>query len=122
MLKNTKKSIKKFLLCLRENSYKVKNTYISDDSCLTDEEKVVAILKYTTTDKKAYSAEEYSAGYHTVELNGQKIRGQRDMTIRFENIKYDFNNKNVLDIGCNQGGMLMHIHDDIKNGYGIDYN
>ena len=122
MLKTPKKLIKTFLLCLRGNIDKVNSPYIKDSKNLSNEEKVIEVLKYTTTDKKAYSAEEYSVGYHTIELNGQKIRGQRDMSIRFENIKYDFNNKNVLDIGCNQGGMLMHIHNEIQNGYGIDYN
>lgn len=122
MLKKAKKSIKTFLLCLRDNGTKANSPYREDSKNLSNEEKVIEVLKYTTTDKKAYSAEEYSVGYHTVELNGQRIRGQRDISIRYENVKYDFKNKNVLDIGCNQGGMLMYIHNEIKNGYGLDYN
>ncbi len=117
-----KKVIKCFFKCLKNKTQVIENRYVFTENNLSDIEKVLNILKYTTIDKKAYSAEKYSAGYHTVKLGETTYKGQRDIAIRFENIQYDFTNKNVLDIGCNQGGMLMHIYDDIKNGYGIDYN
>jgi hypothetical protein len=47
------------------------------------------------------------------------------LRIRFTDIygnPYDFQNKVVLDIGSNQGGMLFAIQDKIKEGIRIDFN
>jgi len=94
------------------------NEYKTADS----KSKLVDMLKYTTIDKKAYDASQYVVGYHTITIDGETYEGQRDSSNRFLNVPYDFINKNVLDIGCNQGGMLTHIQDKIKYGCGIDYN
>jgi hypothetical protein len=62
-------------------------------------------------------------GYHSFDLFNIHIPGQRNPKKRFEKIKkfYDFSGKNVLDLGCNTGGMLFHIP-EIKQGVGIDYD
>jgi hypothetical protein len=62
-------------------------------------------------------------GYHSFDIYNIHIQGQRNPTKRFEKIKkfYDFTDKNVLDLGCNTGGMLFHIS-EIKRGIGLDYD
>lgn len=62
-------------------------------------------------------------GYHSFDLFNIHIPGQRRPIKRFEKIKkfYDFSEKNVLDLGCNTGGMLFHIP-EIQQGIGIDYD
>jgi SAM-dependent methyltransferase len=83
---------------------------------------ILNLINYTKTSGKAYDADEYPSAYHSVNIDGQIINGQRDPIARLKNIPYDFTNKNVLDIGCNQGGMLFAISDLIKSGTGIDYD
>lgn len=108
--------------CLKDRSIKQKKIFEIEKEKVDNETKVLNILKYTTTDQKSYNAAGYEAGYHTVKLKCVVYKGQRNIETRFENIEYDFTGKNVLDIGCNQGGMLMHIQNQINKGYGIDYN
>lgn len=63
----------------------------------------------------------FEAGYQSVIFQGQLIQGRRDPSIRLRTINYDFKGKSVLDIGCNQGGMLFALANDIQSGVGIDY-
>lgn len=60
-------------------------------------------------------------GYHSFDLFNIHIPGQRSPLKRFQKIKkyYDFTGKNVLDLGCNTGGMLFHIP-EIAHGVGVD--
>ncbi len=62
-------------------------------------------------------------GYHSFDLFTFRVQGQRNPKQRFEKIRrfYDFTNKNVLDLGCNTGGMLFHIP-EIARGVGVDYD
>lgn len=62
-------------------------------------------------------------GYHSYNVNGLNIPGQRNPKIRLESFKnyVDFNQKNVLDFGCNVGAMLHHLP-EIKKGIGIDFD
>lgn len=62
-------------------------------------------------------------GYHSFDIFSFHVQGQRNPAKRFEKIRrfYDFTNKNVLDLGCNTGGMLFHIP-EIARGIGIDYD
>lgn len=61
-------------------------------------------------------------GYHSFYIDEIKIRGQRNPKERIDifSKSIDFNNKVVVDFGCNVGGMLFHLP-DIKKGYGFDF-
>jgi SAM-dependent methyltransferase len=83
---------------------------------------ILNVLNYTKSSNSVYSAEEFPAAYHTIKIAGQRILGQRDPTKRFSNIPIDFRNKSVLDIGCNQGGMVHEVSSVIKWGVGIDFD
>jgi len=48
--------------------------------------------------------------------------GIRDPLERINAIPIDFENKTVLDLGCNNGGTLFAIADKIKQGWGNDIN
>ncbi len=60
-------------------------------------------------------------GYHSFNLGNFKVQGQRDPTLRLRTFRreFAFQDKVVLDLGCNTGGMLMHLP-EIKKGYGVD--
>lgn len=64
-----------------------------------------------------------SYGYHSYNLPGIDIVGQRNPSQRLKNMRenLDFNDKNVLDLGCNVGSMLHHL-EEIKHGIGLDYD
>lgn len=80
------------------------------------------LLNYTKTSGSSYSADQYPAGYHTIEINGLRLRGQRDPSERLKKVPLDFHGKTVLDIGCNQGGMLFGLGGVLRWGVGIDYD
>jgi SAM-dependent methyltransferase len=85
-------------------------------------EQVMNLLNYTKTSNSSYSAQEFPAAYHTIRVGDQEVRGQRNPELRFRQIPIDFAGKTVLDIGCNQGGMLFANRDAVKWGVGIDYD
>ncbi|MEX2670962.1 MAG: methyltransferase domain-containing protein [Phycisphaeraceae bacterium] len=85
-------------------------------------QQVANLLNYTKTSGTLYAATKMPAGYHTIELNGQTLRGQRNPRERLDAIPLDFSGKTVLDIGCNQGGMLFALRDQIASGTGIDFD
>ena len=62
-------------------------------------------------------------GYHSFNIFNINLIGQRSPTIRLNIFKkyINFENKNILDFGCNSGGMLLHLF-EIKNGIGFDYD
>ena len=64
-----------------------------------------------------------SYGYHSYNLSGVNIVGQRNPRERLSHMrtKIDFKNKNVLDLGCNVGSMLHHLN-EIDHGIGLDYD
>ncbi len=92
------------------------------DNFSIEEIKIINLLNYTKKSGATYSGELYNSGYHTLNLGGKILSGQRNPGERFKNIPYDFNGKSVLDIGSNQGGMLHSIADIISYGVGIDYD
>jgi len=96
------------------------------DSCRTPADReftrIRNILNYTKTSGSAYSATQYPAGYHTLEIFGHQLKGQRDPRLRFRNLGVNFSGKRILDIGTNQGGMLFAIRDQIELGVGIDFD
>jgi SAM-dependent methyltransferase len=63
----------------------------------------------------------HTNGYHSFEMEGVNIIGQRRPKLRLDLMKqhYDFTDKTVIDFGCNVGGMLFHLP-ELKHGYGYD--
>ena len=87
--------------------------------------KLLHLLKYTKDSHAAYNADTYDIGYHTFVFNGIMYQGQRNPADRLQKIPkdlFDFTHKTVLDIGCNQGGMLFALKNKIRWGVGVDYN
>jgi len=80
--------------------------------------------------KKSYArgnfpnGEAFASAYHTLNFGTYKIQGQRNNEIRYEIMKkhFDFNNKNIIDFGCNTGGLLMELGKTINSGIGLDYD
>lgn len=60
-------------------------------------------------------------GYHSFNIGNINILGQRIPIARINIFRkiYNFENKTVLDLGCNNGGMLFHLT-EIKEGVGLD--
>lgn len=84
--------------------------------------KVLTLVNYTKTSRTIYNAQNFESAYHSLQIKNQYFRGQREPYERLKNVKYDFKDKTVLDIGCNVGGMLHALSSKIKGGVGIDYN
>jgi SAM-dependent methyltransferase len=80
------------------------------------------VLNYTKTSGASYSASMHPAGYHTLRLPDWELRGQRDPRVRLDLSGIDFSGKSVLDLGCNQGGMLLPLAPSIAWGVGLDYD
>jgi SAM-dependent methyltransferase len=87
----------------------------------TSRRQLLNLLNYTKTSGSSYAARRYPAGYHSIEIDGLRISGQRDPRARLAAVPVDFRGKTVLDIGSNQGGMLFAV-DGIRWGVGIDYD
>lgn len=85
-------------------------------------DKIKNLLQYTATSDKSYNGFQYEGGYHTLNIFGNTIKGQRNPNQRLIDVPYDFNGKTVLDVGSNQGGMLFQIQDKITQGAGIDFD
>jgi hypothetical protein len=62
-------------------------------------------------------------GYHSFSLFNINLVGQRFPKIRLDLMRkhYNFDNKYLIDIGCNTGGMLFHCL-EIKKGLGVDFD
>lgn len=62
-------------------------------------------------------------GYHSFDIFNVKFTGQRNPNERLNIMRrhYSFENKYVVDIGCNTGGMLFHCT-EISKGIGIDFD
>ncbi len=87
-----------------------------------DTVQILNLLNYTKTSGSDYTGQNFPAGYHTLEIKDFHLAGQRHPKKRFDIVPFDFTGKTVLDIGCNQGGMLFNIADKISHGVGIDYD
>jgi Methyltransferase domain len=84
--------------------------------------KIRNVLEYTKLSGSVYSAKDFPAGYHTIDIEGQKVCGQRDPSRRLDLVPLDFSEKTVLDLGCNQGGMLLHLRDKLRWAVGVDFD
>jgi len=96
---------------------------LSDDENFDKEiKKVMNLLNYTKKNNVSYSASSFETGYHTFEIGKYKFNGQRIPKERFKNLPFSLKGMTVLDLGCNQGGMLHAFSKEIKFGVGIDYD
>lgn len=80
------------------------------------------VLTYTKVSGSPYAATNFPAAYHTLYVNGTRILGQRDPSQRLALFPIDFRGKTVLDLGCNQGGMIHPLSTHVKWAVGIDYD
>ncbi|EDZ92887.1 Tetratricopeptide TPR_2 repeat protein [Limnospira maxima CS-328] len=115
---------KKATTTVEKPGFLSKEVNMENDKAVIDEynlNRVKALLDYTKTTKQAYSAKKYPAGYHTIDILGHRLMGRRNPQVRFDQIPIDFNQKSVLDIGSNQGGMLLHISEQLRWGVGLDF-
>ena len=83
---------------------------------------MLKVLDYTKANKKWFDEKELLAGYHTVSILGEKVKGQRDPEMRIAKINYDFAGKRILDVGCSNGGLLHALAGKIGVGVGVDFN
>ena len=98
------------------------DTSEDDDNFGRGIKKVINLLSYTKTSSVSYSAVGFDSGYHSFKIDEHEFKGQRDPKFRFKDLPISLKGKSVLDIGCNQGGMLYAFSDEIKYGIGIDYD
>jgi len=80
------------------------------------------LLNYTKTSGTSYAATAFPAGYHTITLGDTTLRGQRDPRQRLELVPLSFDELSILDLGCNQGGMLFALEDSLYRGVGVDFD
>jgi len=85
-------------------------------------EEVLKLIQNSVGRKRKTFGHGFESAYHTIKLGDEIFEGQRDISKRLANVKYDFKDKVVLDVGCNIGGMLHSLSSDIKYGIGVDYN
>lgn len=99
---------------------------LDTDSCLDPGERqfrrIQNALNYTKTSGSIYAASKFPAAYHTLYLNGRRLPGQRDPLRRLALFPIDFKGKSILDVGCNQGGMIHPLSAQAKWAVGIDYD
>lgn len=96
---------------------------------ITYDSKSINLIKNqlsNTKNKKHYNGWDNKRGqygYHSFNIFNINLGGQRRPINRIDILRnnIDFKNKNVLDFGCNTGGMLLHLF-EIKNGIGIDFD
>ncbi|WP_226595809.1 cupin-like domain-containing protein [Marinobacter nauticus] len=91
-------------------------------SDMNETKSILKVLDYTKANKQWFDSRELPAGYHSVELNGQHFRGQRDPASRLKKLSLDFAGKTVLDLGCSNGGVLHNLAPEVAFGVGVDYN
>lgn len=84
--------------------------------------KILNAIGYAKMGEVSYSAYKYPGGYHTIEIDGEVFEGQRKPAERLAQLDYDFAGKTVLDIGCNQGGIVFETARNARWAVGIDYD
>lgn len=108
------------------SSHKYVFSRIDTDACIDGDERQLRqinnLLNFTKVSNSAYAAQGFPAAYHTVIINGQRIQGQRDPSMRLTLAPVDFRGKTVLDLGCNQGGMILQIANLVRWAVGVDYD
>ena len=80
------------------------------------------LINYAKAGGKPYSATKYPGGYHSMTIGSVRLAGQRDPEYRLNLAPFNFKGKTVLDIGSNQGGMLLPLGTCLRCGVGVDYD
>ena len=118
--------IKKILNKVAAKKYKSKverlNAAEDDEQYDSGIKKVMNLLSYTRRSETSYSGYNFNTGYHSLEIGKYSFDGQRNPKMRFKDLPFSLEGLSVLDIGCNQGGMLHAFADQIKFGVGVDYD
>lgn len=105
---------------LRESG---KRSFYSEEEDAADElSRTLRVVNFSKLSPESYSGRGFEAGYQTLRLHGQVFPGQRDPRARVELIPLDFEGLTVLDLGCNQGAMLLELASKLKYGVGVDYD
>jgi SAM-dependent methyltransferase len=89
---------------------------------MSKEKGILEVIQYSVGRKRRSFGHGYEAAYHSIRLGDKEIKGQREISKRFDNLDFDFKDKTVLDLGCSTGGMLHYLAGQIKSGIGMDYN
>lgn len=89
---------------------------------VSSEDQVRNLLEYTKVSGASYAAQQFPAGYHTIQLGSLALSGQRDPQARLALVPIDLTGLSVLDLGSNQGGMLLGLAGTIAVGVGVDYD
>src|SRR5205807_2432467 len=79
-------------------------------------QQILNLINYAKTSGTVYDGRKFPAGYLSLDINGLRLRGQRNPKDRLGLVPFDFSDKTVLDIGCNQGGMLFSLAGRIRRG------
>lgn len=84
-------------------------------------ERVLRMLGRTRESGTAYAGMQYPAGYHQFVANGAVVAGQRDPALRLALVPVVWVGRTVLDLGCNQGGMVFEaLRQGAACGVGVD--
>jgi len=80
------------------------------------------LLNLITLSKRLpnFSSRDYPAGYQDLTVVDKRLIGKRDVNKRLSVFDYDFTGKNVLDLGCNNGAVLLELSKTINCGTGLD--
>jgi len=69
---------------------------------------------------RPFAAGEY--GYQTVRVGSTVFKGQRDCAARAKLLLPFLHDLNIVDLGCNVGGMLHALANTVRSGVGVDSN
>lgn len=109
---------------LTKNS-RISSKYLSITYPKSIVDKIGAALKNTTqtVHYNGWSNSRLIYGYHSFNIYNICFTGQRNPNERLDIMRkhYNFEDKYVLDLGCNTGGMLFHLT-EIKKGFGADFD
>lgn len=94
----------------------------SDSPKVITRTRILNILNFTKTSGSSYAATSHPAAYHQIEINGEVYQGQRKPGERLDLVPLNFSGKTVLDIGCNQGGMIFALGDAPRWAVGLDFD
>jgi adenylate kinase family enzyme/2-polyprenyl-3-methyl-5-hydroxy-6-metoxy-1,4-benzoquinol methylase len=83
---------------------------------------IINLINYAKSRNTIYAGQTFPAGYHTITIDSTVLPGQREPQKRLSQVPLDFTGLTVLDLGCNQGGMLFSLAGRVRCGIGIDHD